>query len=475
MDTKSTDPVQLTTPPGPSGYPLIGNLPKMLQNPLQFLTEVTKDYGTTVKLGAMGAQQLYLVSDPDDVRYILQENSQNYIKGKNFQIIQQIIGNGLAVKEGSDWKRERRLMQPSFHRQQVGALIALMNQTTAEMVQSWEGIKTGKSLDIFSQMMNLTQTILLKSLLSIDSPEQIAEMNQIWNTAYEYLSSQLWAVLRLPLWVPTPKNRRFVKAMSQLDRIVYDIIQQRRGDDNPPGDLLAMLMAAYDSESGSGLSDEQLRDEIMTIFTGGFETSAAVLAWTLYLLDRHPEVESKLHSELDSVLGGGTPALEDLAKLQYTRMVLSESMRLYPGAWVFTRTNLQADKIGKYQIPANSLIMISPYITHRLPEYWSNPEEFNPERFTKEKVAARPRYAYYPFGGGKRQCIGEVFAMTEMQLVVAAITQKYRLSSVPEHPVEPEPMFTLRPRYGIQMTLQPRSSQVKQLTMHNEQWTITSP
>ena len=447
------------TPPGPRGYPVIGNLPQMLRNPLQFLTNVTEEYGTVVKLGAMGPQKLYLVSDPNHVRYILQENSHNYIKGKNFQIIKQIIGEGLAVKEGSAWKRERRLMQPSFHRQQVGALVTLMNQTTAQMLQDWGNVESGEPLDIFSQMMNLTQTILLKSLLSIDSPEQIAEMNQIWNTAYEYLSSQLWAVFKLPLWIPTPKNRRFLKAMSKLDKIVYGIIQQRRASDNSPGDLLAMLMDAYDSESGSGLTDEQLRDEVMTIFTGGFETSAAVLAWTWYLLDRHPEVERKLYSEIEEVLGDGTPTLEDLPQLKYGKMVLSESMRLYPGAWVFTRTNLQADQIGDYHIPANSLIMISPYVTHRLEEHWLNPEKFNPERFTKEKVAARPRYTYYPFGGGQRQCIGEVFAMTEMQLVLAMVAQKYRLNSVPEHPVEAEPMFTLRPRHGIQMTLKPRSSE----------------
>lgn len=446
------------TPPGPRGYPVIGSLPQMLQNPLQFLTNATQEYGAVVKLGAMRPQQLYLVSDPNHVKYILHENSHNYIKGKNFQIIKQIIGEGLAVKEGSSWKRERRLMQPTFHRQRVGAMVTLMNQTIAQMLQNWGSIESGQPLNIFAQMMNLTQTILLKSLLSIDSQKQIHEMNQIWDTAYEYLSSQLWAVFKLPLWVPTPKNRRFIRAMTKLDSIIYGIIQERRSGDNTPDDLLSMLMDAYDSESGSRLTDEQLRDEIMTIFTGGFETSAAVLAWTWYLLDQHREVERKLHSEIKDVLGERTPTLEDLPNLKYTKMVLLESMRLYPGAWVFTRTNLQADKIGGYDIPANSLIMVSPYVTHRLGTYWENPEEFNPERFTKEKVAARPRYAYYPFGGGQRQCIGEVFALTEMQLVIAMVAQQYRLNLVPGHPVEEEPMFTLRPRYGIDMILEARSS-----------------
>lgn len=445
------------TPPGPHGYPIIGNLPQMLQNPLKFLINATYEYGEVVKLGAMGPQQLYLVSHPDHVKYILHENNCNYTKGKNFQIIKQIIGEGLAVKEGTSWKRERRLMQPTFHRQRVEELVTLMNQSIAQMLQNWDSIAEGKSLDIFAQMMNLTQTILLKSLLSIDSKEQIDQMNQVWDNAYEYLSSQLWAVFKLPLWVPTPKNRRFVQAMAQLDDIVYRIIRERRSSDDTPNDLLSMLMNAYDSESDSGLTDEELRDEIMTIFTGGFETSAAVLGWTWYLVSQHPEVEQKLHSEIKAVLGERTPTLEDLTNLKYTKMVLSESMRLYPGAWVFTRTNLQTDEIGGYKIPSNSLIMISPYVTHRLSAFWENPEEFNPERFTREQIAARPRYAYYPFGAGQRQCIGEIFAMTEMQLVIAMVAQKYRLHLVPEHPVEEEPMFTLRPRYGIQMTLDARS------------------
>ncbi|MCC5670892.1 cytochrome P450 [Nostoc sp. CHAB 5784] len=286
----------------------------------------------------------------------------------------------------------------------------------------------------------------------------ISEMNQAWDTAYEYLSSQLWAVFKLPLWVPTLKNRAFVQAMGTLDRIVYRIIRSRRESNNSPDDLLSMLMDAYDEESGQGMSDEQLRDEIMTIFTGGFETSAAVLAWTWYLLSLHPKVESRLQDELKSVLNERTPTLEDLPNLKYTRMVLEESMRLYPGAWVYTRTNLQADEVGGYHIPANSVIMISPYVTHRLPAFWENPEDFDPERFTKEQAAARPRYAYYPFGGGPRQCIGEIFAMTEMQLIVAMVAQKYRLHLVPGHPVEEEPMFTLRPRHGILMTLEPQIS-----------------
>ncbi|MDZ8033597.1 cytochrome P450 [Nostoc sp. DedSLP04] len=458
MHKQSISPRVSKAPPGPIGYPIIGNLPQMLRNPLQFLTNAVQEYGEVVHLGAMGPQQLYLVSHPDHLKYILQENSRNYIKGENFKSIKQVIGNGLAVAEGDSWRRERRLMQPTFHRHRVGALVTFMTKTISQMLDTWSSIGSDKPLDVFAQMMQLAQHILLKSLLSIDSEDEISEMNQAWDTAYEYLSSQLWAVFKLPLWIPTPKNRAFVQAMGTLDRIVYRIIRSRRENSNSPDDLLSMLMDTYDEESGQRMSDQQLRDEIMTIFTGGFETSAAVLAWTWYLLSLHPHVESRLQDELKRVLNGRTPTLEDLPNLKYTRMVLEESMRLYPGAWVYTRTNLQADEVGGYHIPANSVIMISPYVTHRLPAFWENPEDFDPERFTKEQAAARPRYAYYPFGGGPRQCIGEIFAMTEMQLIVAMVAQKYRLHLVPGHPVEEEPMFTLRPRHGILMTLEPKIS-----------------
>jgi cytochrome P450 len=326
------------TPPGPHGYPIIGNLPQMLRNPLQFLTNAVREYGEVVHLGAMGSQQLYLVAHPDHLKYILQENSRNYIKGENFKAIKLVIGDGLAVNEGESWRRERRLMQPTFHRQRVGALVNLMTKTIAQMLENWRNIDSGKPLDVFAQMMQLAQTILLKSLFSINSSDEINDLNQAWDTAYEYLSSQLWAVFKLPLWVPTPKNRRFQQAMQTLDTAVYRIIQERRQSNNVPDDLLSMLMDAYDEESGQGLSDKQLRDEIMAIFTGGFETSAAVLSWTWYLLSQHPNVERQLQEELVRVLGGRTPTLEDLPNLKYTRMVIEESMRLYPGAWVFTRT-----------------------------------------------------------------------------------------------------------------------------------------
>jgi cytochrome P450 len=431
----------------------------MLRDPLQFLTNATHQYGDVVHLGAMGSQQLYLVVHPDHLKYILQENSRSFIKGKNFEAIKLVIGEGLVVKEGDSWRRERRLMQPTFHRQRVGSLITVMTKVITQMLESWRAIDPSTPFNVSAEMVRLAQKILLKSLFSIDaSGETTDELSRAWDTVYEFLSEELWAVIKLPMGIPTPRNRRFQQAVRTLETIAYRIIRERRQSSNVPEDLLSMLMSACDEESGEGMSDEQLRDEIMTIFSGGFETSAGVLAWIWYLLSKHPSVERRLHAELADVLGGRTPTLEDLPNLKYTKMVIEETMRLYPGAWVFTRGNLNTEEIGGYQIPAQSVIMISPYVTHRLPTFWENPEDFDPERFVPERVAARPRYAYIPFGGGPRQCIGDIFAMTEIQLVVAIIAQQYRLHLVPAHPVEEKPMFTLGTRHGILMTLEPRSS-----------------
>lgn len=461
MVKESISPSVRKSPPGPRSYPVVGCLPQMLRNPVQFLTNAARQYGEVVHLGSMGPRQFYLVVDPDAMKYILQENNRNYIKGSNFKAIELIIGDGLAVKEGDAWRNQRRLMQPSFHRHRVAALVTDMTKIIAEMLESWRTQDADTPFDVSAQMMLLTQRILVKSLLSIDGGDVAAELLEAWNAVYTYLSDQLFAVFRLPVWIPTSGNRQFQQAMHTLDKVVYRVIQEHRQTTTPPDDILSMLMDVVDEESGERMSDRQLRDEIMTVFTGGFETSAGVLAWAWYLLSKHPSVERRLQAELADVLGGRIPTFEDLPKLKYTKMIIEETMRLYPGAWGFTRTNLDADEVSGYHIPANSLVMMSPYVVHRLPRLWENPEGFDPERFAPEKAASRSRNAYIPFGSGPRQCIGEIFAMVEMQLVLAMVAQQYRLHLVPGHPVEKEARFTLRARHGILMTLKPLSGSNK--------------
>ena len=446
------------TPPGPPGYPLVGCIPKMLQNPLQFLMNSALEYGDVVHLGAMGRQQVYLVSHPDHVKYVLQDNSGNYIKSKHFKELKLVLGNSLVVSEGESWQRQRRLMQPSFHRQRVSALIENMTAVIAQMLDNWKGLNMGSSLDISVQMTHLTEKIVLKSLFSLDASDRVTEISRAWNTVYEFLSDSILSPLKLPLSIPTPSHKRFHQAMYVLDEFIYNTIRKRRENKKNIDDMLSMLLAVRDEESGEAMSDRELRDELITMFLAGFETLANALVWTWYLLSKHPGVERQLSVELATVLDDRTPTLEDLPHLKYTKMVTSEVLRLYPSGWMFFRSNLEADLIGEYEIPPQSLMVISPFVTHRLPAFWENPEGFDPERFAPEQVAVRSRYAYYPFGGGSRKCIGEFFAITEMQLIVAMIAKKFRLHLIPEHPVERQAGFTLRSRYGMLMTLETKSA-----------------
>lgn len=442
-------------PPGPRSLPIIGCFPQMSTNPLQFLTNAAREYGGVVHLGSIGPQQLYLIADPDCVKYVLQENPQNYTKGENFQDMKLVIGEGLVISEGESWRYQRRLMQPSFHRQQIAAMVNDMTHLTAKMIERWEKIPDGATLDVSEQMLDLTQKILLKTTLSIDADSDTTELIQAWNTIYKFLSDRLWAVIKLPISFPTSKNRQFQQAIDTLRTVSNRIIQQRKLGNCDAHDILSMFMSTQD-ESGGGLSDQQLHDQIVGLFSAGFETSAATLSWIWYLLSKYPTVERQLHAELATVLAGRTPTFEDLPNLKYTKMVIQEAMRLYPGAWVYARNNLNDDLIGGYHIPGGSMLLLSPFVTHRLPTFWDNPEGFDPERFTPERSVGRPRYAYFPFGGGQRQCLGDIFALTEIQVVLAMVCQRFRLNLLPEHPVEQQPLLTLQTRKGILMTLKPQ-------------------
>jgi cytochrome P450 len=269
----------------------------------------------------------------------------------------------------------------------------------------------------------------------------------------KHTTNRVMSVIKFPASFPTPANRRFRRAITDADRIVYELIAERRRGEGDPDDLLSLLMAARDEETGEGLSDQELRDQAVTIIGAGYETTTQALAWTWYLLARHPEIENKLHAEISNVLGGRTPTAEDLPKLKYTLMVFQEAMRLYPPAWAISRAAIERDEIGGYRVPAGSEILLLPYITHRHPKYWERGEEFYPEHFLPEKVSARPRFAYFPFGGGPRQCIGNNFALMEAQLIIATVAQKYRLRLADERKIEPEASVTLRPRGGVRMTL----------------------
>jgi cytochrome P450 len=369
-----------------------------------------------------------------------------------------MMGEGLLTSDGDFWRRQRRLSQPAFHRQQIGAFAGTMTSIAEEMLERWQPVAArGQLIDVSAEMIRLTLSIVSKTLFNTDVGAEANTVGEAITVAFKEFDRRLAALFTLPDVVPTPSRRRLHNAIQTLDRVVYRIIEERRRAGEDIGDLLSMLVFARDEETGESMSDKQLRDEVMAIFLAGHETTANALNWIWYLLSKHPAVERRLHDELAAVLGGRIPTLEDLPKLSYTTMVIEESLRLYPPAWVIERRSIAADQIGPYVIPPGSTIIPSQYITHRHPAFWDNPEGFDPERFTPERVAARPRFAYFPFGGGPRVCIDNNFAMMELQLILATVTQRYRLALVPGHPVELDPMITLRPRYGILMDLVPRT------------------
>ncbi len=442
--------------PGPRGHLLLGSARDIRRDPLRFGLAMTQQYGDIVRIRLL-LWPAYLVNHPDGVKHVLQEKQQNYNKDLYpYQIFKPLLGRGLVTNDGKSWLHQRRLMQPAFHRKRLAAFGSLMTDATVMMLDQWQDFaEHAQQLDIAAEMLRLTLRIVGQALFNIDLSDETHIVSQALITVNKLLSDYIYAPLP-PLNIPTSRNRLIQTAFRTLDQVVQGIINQHRQQNMDTDDLLSMLLSVRDEETGQGMNDQQVRDEVMTLLIAGHETVSTALTWTWYLITKHSEVERHLHAELNRVLGGQIPTVDHLAKLPYTRMVLEETLRLYPPAWIFGRKAIADDEIGGYFIPANSMIVLSPYITHRHPAFWDNPEVFEPERFTPERSAGRPHYAYFPFGGGPRVCIGNNFALMEMQLILATVAQYYKLRLVPGHPVEPEALLSLRPRYGLPMTLHRR-------------------
>jgi cytochrome P450 len=433
--------------PGPKGYPLVGIIPKIGRDPLAFFVRMMEEYGDLVYLN-MGFRGMYLVSEAEGLKYILQDNNRNY--GKGYDVTKPLIGNGLVTSEGEFWRRQRRLMQPMFHRQKINQFSEVMVDTTNEIIASWEAnTRQSAELDVAAEMTRITQQVIARTMFSTDVGDQTDVLCEAFDNGLEYLNQHMFNPLPFIDKLPTATNRRFKHSLALLNEVMYGLINARRNSGDNPGDLLSMLLQARDEETGEGMSDEQIRDEVLTIFFAGHETTASTLSWTWYLLSQYPEVEARMVAELADVLGGRMPTFEDFPRLVYTRRVVDEVLRLYPPAWMFARTVLEDDEVCGYHVPAGSMLMLSPYVTHRNPAYWDAPETFDPDRFLPERVAERPKYAYFPFGGGPRLCIGRDFALMEAVLVIAVIAQQYQLRLAPGREVHAQPIATLRPRPGV--------------------------
>jgi cytochrome P450 len=398
-----------------------------------------------------------MVYHPDDVKHILQENHRNYNKDVyNVNLLKPLLGQGLFTNDGQSWLHQRRLAQPAFHRKRLAAFGTLITSATEDMLNRWQASAGEQQpLEIGEEMMRLTLRIVGQALFSIDLSNEADTVGQGFSAIRKLLQSFIFRPFP-PLGVPTPRNRRLNAAIHSLDGVVQSIINERRQHNADTGDLLSMLMLARDEETGESMNDRQLRDEVMTLLLAGHETTSNALTWMWYLLSRYPDVEARLHAELGAVLSGNVPTVDNLPDLKYTHMVIDEALRLYPPVFGFGRKAIGEDVLGGYYVPANTLIWLCPYITHRHPDFWERPEVFEPERFSPENAANRPHYAHFPFGGGPRLCIGSNLAMMEAQLITATVAQRYLLRMVPGHPVEAEVSLTLRPKYGLQMTIHER-------------------
>jgi cytochrome P450 len=441
--------------PGPPGWILLGNLLEFRRDVLKLALDSRRDYGDVVRF-RLGPSLIHLLAHPDHFKHVLITNQHNYNKATRSALnIKSVTGEGLLTSIGDDWLRQRRLMQPAFGAQRLAGFTELMAQATKEMVERWRPFAaSAQPIDVASEMMRLTFTIVGKCLFGADVRGDLETVESAAAAVLEHTYHRLETLVDPPDWIPTPRQRRFRRALATLDKVVYRIINEQRTETGPPRDLLSLLLRQRDPETGSGMSDQQVRNETITLLLAGHETTANALTWTWHVLAQHPEVEERLRGQSADVLGTRPPTTEDLPKLNYASMVVRESMRLYPPIWIMERRVLADDVVSGYRIPAGSTVVLCPYVTHRHPDFWKDPERFDPERFLPEECAARPACAYVPFGAGQRLCIGNNFAMMEAQIILTLVLQSYRLKAVPGFPVVPKPGITLRTKHGLHMTVE---------------------
>ncbi|HEX5708522.1 MAG TPA: cytochrome P450 [Pyrinomonadaceae bacterium] len=443
-------------PPGPKSVVPGWQLLTFTRDPLEFVTRLARTYGDVARFGD-SSQNFFLLSHPDFVRDVLVTHNSDFMKSRGLQRAKRLLGEGLLTSEPPLHRRQRRLAQPAFHKQRVAAYASVMVDYALRHERERWG--DGRTLDIAHEMMLLTLAIAGQTLFGTETEAEAEEVGQALSATMSSFTRMMMPFAELLDRLPLPSTRRFQQARARLDRVIYRIIEERRASGVDRGDLLSMLLLAQDEEGDhEGMSDEQLRDEVMTIFLAGHETTANALTWTWYLLSQNPEAEERLHAEVDAVLGDRKPSAEDLPRLPYAEKVLAESMRLYPPAWILGRRALKDYEVGGYYVPAGSIVLMSQYVMHRDARYFPDPERFDPERWTPEAKQARPQFSYFPFGGGPRRCIGEGFAWMEATLVLATIARKWRVRVRDDYRVETQPRITLRPgRGGVPATLERRA------------------
>jgi cytochrome P450 len=419
------------------------------RDPLAFFNGLARTHGD-VAHWRMAGERVFLINEPRLIRDVLVTNQRMFMKGRGLDRARRLLGEGLLTSEGAVHVRQRRLMQPAFHADRIDAYASVMTDCADRARSLWT---EGATLDVAAAMNRLTLSIVGKTLFDANVESQADEVGRALTAVMDAFWTSMLPLSEFLEYLPVPVLRRSRRARAELDAIIYGMIAERRRSPRDRGDLLSMLLLAQDEEGdGRGMSDRQVRDEAMTIFLAGHETTANALAWTWFLLGGAPDAEARLHEEVDRVLGGRLPTVADLPSLTFVEQVIMESMRLYPPAWIIGRRALQDYTLGDYLVPARSIVVFSPYVMHRDPRFYQEPERFDPGRWTKEFRASLPPFAYFPFGGGSRRCIGESFAWMELVLVASTIAQRWRFRLVPGHPVVPQPVVTLRVKHGLRMT-----------------------
>lgn len=440
-------------PPGPNTGLKRWSAGPLNRDPLEFFSHLIRTYGDVAGLRILNFRTIF-INHPDHIEDVLVNNARKYIKGRVLRANRHVFGEGLLTSEGEFWLRQRRLMQPAFHRVRIAAYASTMVEYTQRLLEEWQD---GETRDAHQEMMRLTLRIVGKTLFDSDVERDAKDVGKSLELLLE-MGADFRRAIFIPAWLPTPANLRVNREIRHIEKILYRIIAERRASGRDAGDLLSMLLAAQD-EDGSRMTDRQLRDEAITLFLAGHETTANTLAWTWLLLAQNPLVESGLHSELDSVLGGKSPSLDDLPKLPYTNHVITESLRLYPPAWGMARLAVEDTEVAGYPLNKGMGVAFGQWFVHRDSRWYSEPEKFLPERWEGGELLKRiPRFAYFPFGGGARQCIGNSFALMEAALVLATVAQKFRLRLVPDQQIVPLASITLRPRHGIKVKLESRKA-----------------
>lgn len=444
-------------PAGPKGYPIVGCAPQVKRDPLGFFSDLAANYDGLATL-KVGGETVFVLNSPEAFEHLFVTNWRNYRKSSFYDKLRPTFGNGIVVSEGDYWRKQRQLMNPAFHKDSLARIGETMRRKSCEHVEKLRTLAPGETFDMSAEITDLSIEIVLESLFSSDIAGRTRVIADAVDSMLEIAEKRFWAIPDLHGTPLSPLYWRHKAAREVFDDIVFSIIERRRDENVSMPDLLGMLFDARDGETGEGMSDMELRDEVTTLIVTGHESTANATVWTLYALARHPEITERVRAEIMDVCGDAPPSDAQLREQTYLRQVIEEAMRLYPPAWTTSRAAIEDDEILGYHVPAGTNIMVSPHVMHQNPRHWKDPQRFDPDRFAPEMRDRRSKFAYIPFGGGPRSCIGSNFAMMEMQIAITTLLQAFDLEIAQSEPVEREAVISIRPKGGIRFRATPRQT-----------------